>query len=422
MAQQQRDMFDDLIDITKGLSGITEPFNDLANAFLGNPEAEAKEWNPADYKERPRANTVPCLACRSEKSSCRACVKVCPVNAIEIEDGGIDILDSCRKCGLCAPVCPTEAIYSPQKRPKRIYDAVAAAATAYETAYVTCTRALRRVPRDNEVVLACVGDVTPETWFAILMDFPNVSVYLPLDICTACRNAQGEEMLGDAIATAEEWSGRGMGLEVDAKALTCEKSRAFERKEYFDKIKQTTGLAMAKLNPAAAAVTTVSQRIKEHTKKLSALERSLSASTGANSLKRRRVLTQSRQLLLSTLQAHPELAPNVRVSVPECDFERCTLCGDCVEACPLRACDLVGSGTFAVEPTYCTGCGLCAEVCQPGALKMVERDGADLVVPDPEAEQRAAEQARAKAEADKMKAEAKKKLDSVLDRVEKLAD
>ena len=422
MAQQQRDMFDDLIDITKGLSGITEPFNDLANAFLGNPEAEAKEWNPADYKERPRANTVPCLACRSEKSSCRACVKVCPVNAIEIEDGGIDILDSCRKCGLCAPVCPTEAIYSPQKRPKRIYDAVAAAATAYETAYVTCTRALRRVPRDNEVVLACVGDVTLETWFAILMDFPNVSVYLPLDICTACRNAQGEEMLGDAIAAAEEWSGRGMGLEVDAKALTCEKSRAFERKEYFDKIKQTTGLAMAKLNPAAAAVTTVSQRIKEHTKKLSALERSLSASTGANSLKRRRVLTQSRQLLLSTLQAHPELAPNVRVSVPECDFERCTLCGDCVEACPLRACDLVGSGTFTVEPTYCTGCGLCAEVCQPGALKMVECDGADLVVPDPEAEQRAAEQARAKAEADKMKAEAKKKLDSVLDRVEKLAD
>lgn len=419
---QHRDMFDDIIDITKGLNDLTKPVNDLTDAFLGNPEAGEKEWNPADYKERPRANALPCLACKSSKSSCRACVNVCPVNAIEIEDGGIDVLDSCRKCGLCAPVCPTEAISVQRYRPKKIYDAVAAAATAYETAYVTCTRALRRIPRENEVVLACVGEVTPETWFSILMDFPNVSVYLPLDICTACRNAQGEELLGDAIATAEEWSGRGMGLEVDAKALTCTKRREFERKEYMDKIMKTTGLAVSKLNPATAAVTTVTQRIKEHTKKLSALERSLAAATGTTSQRRRRLLTQSRQLLLSTLQAHPELAPNVQVSTPQCDFATCTMCGDCVTACPLHACDLVDSGRFAVEAAYCVGCGLCAEVCPAGALTMVEHDAAELVLPDPEAEKKAADAARAQAEAKKMKAEAKKTLNAALDRVEKLAD
>lgn len=419
---QHRDMFDDIIDITKGLNDLTKPVNDLTDAFLGNPEAREKEWNPADYKERPRANALPCLACKSSKSSCRACVNVCPVNAIEIEDGGIDVLDSCRKCGLCAPVCPTEAISIQRYRPKKIYDAVASAATAYETAYVTCTRALRRIPRENEVVLACVGEVTPETWFSILMDFPNVSVYLPLDICTACRNPQGEELLGDAIATAEEWSGRGMGLEVDAKALTCTKRREFERKEYMDKIMKTTGLAVSKLNPATAAVTTVTQRIKEHTKKLSALERSLAAATGTTSQRRRRLLTQSRQLLLSTLQAHPELAPNVQVGTPQCDFATCTMCGDCVTACPLHACDLVDSGRFAVEAAYCVGCGLCAEVCPAGALTMVEHDAAELVLPDPEAEKKAADAARAQVEAEKMKAEAKKTLSAALDRVEKLAD
>lgn len=419
---QQRDMFDDIIDITKSLTGLTEPFNDLTNAFLGNPEPEERVWNPADYKEKPRANTLPCLACKSPKSSCRACVQICPVNAIEIEDGGIDILDTCRKCGLCAPVCPTEAMHTVKHRPKKIYDAVAAAATAYETAYVTCTRALKRIPRENEVVLACVGEVTPETWFSILMDFPNVSVYLPLDICTACRNAQGEELLGDAIATAEEWSGRGMGLEVDASALTCTKRREFERKEYLDKIMKTTGLTVSKLNPATAAVTSVTQRIKDHTKKLSALERTLSVATGTTSQKRRRVLTQSRQLLLSTLQAHPELAANVQVRTPTCDFEKCTLCGDCVTACPLHACDLADGGRFAVEATYCVGCGLCAEVCETHALTMVEHDAADLVLPDPEAEKKAAEAAKAHEEAEKMKAEAKKKLNAALDRVEKLAD
>ena len=62
---------------------------------------------------------------------------------------------------------------SPRLQPKKVYDAVARAATAHETAYVTCTRALKRVPRENEVVLACVGDVTRETWFSILTDFPT---------------------------------------------------------------------------------------------------------------------------------------------------------------------------------------------------------------------------------------------------------
>ena len=139
--------------------------------------------------------------------------QACPVHAIEVDDGEINILDSCRKCGLCVPVCPTEAFVSPRLAPKKLYDAIAAAAAAHNTAYVTCTRALKRLPRENEVVIACVGDVTAETWFSIMADYPNVSVYLPLGICDKCRNTGGEDMMGEAIATAEEWAGTGMGLE-----------------------------------------------------------------------------------------------------------------------------------------------------------------------------------------------------------------
>ena len=272
----------------------------------------------------------------------KACVDECPVDCIYEGARSLYINpNECVDCGACEPVCPTEAVLSPKIQPKKLYDAVAAAATAHTTAYVTCTRALRRVPRENEVVIACVGDITPETWFAIMTDFPQVSVYLPLGICDKCRNARGEEMLGDAIATAEEWAGAGMGLEVESRALTCEKRREYERKEFLDNIMRTTGLTVSKLNPAAAAVATVTQRLKEHNKKLSALERTLSQATGTTTEKRRRILTQSRKLLLSTLQSHPELAENVRVQVPECDFSKCTMCGDCVRACPLHACDLV---------------------------------------------------------------------------------
>ena len=134
------------------------------------------------------------------------------------------------------------------------------------------------------------------------------------------------------------------------------------------------------------------------------------------------MLTQGRQLLLSTLQAHPELAENIQVKTPECDLSKCTLCGECVRICPTHATDLVGAGRFTVEPTFCVGCGLCAEICEEHALTMVEHDGCDLVVPDPEAERKAAEAAKTHAEVEKTKAQAKKTLSKVLDSVEKMAD
>ena len=98
------------------------------------------------------------------------------------------------------------------------------------------------------------------------------------------------------------------------------------------------------------------------------------------------------------------------------------MCGECVRVCPTHACDLIGAGRFALEPTFCIGCGLCVEVCEEHALAMVEHDGSELVVPDPEAEKKAADAAKAHAEAEKAKAEAKKKISAALDKVEKLAD
>lgn len=415
---QEHDLFDDIIEISKGFDFLKNPLGGVTDAL----DPSAPQWNPADYKERPRGNTIPCLTCKNEKSGCTACMDVCPVNAIEVEEDAIEILDSCRKCGLCAAACPTEAIISPRLAPKNLYDDIVSAATSHETAYVTCTRALKRMPRENEVVVACVGDITAETWFSVLADYPNVSVYLPLGVCDKCRNTGGEDILGEAIATAEEWAGTGMGLEVDPKSLKCHKRREYERKEYMDKIARTTGLTVTKLNPATAALASVTQKLKAHRHQITQLERTLNTMCGTTTTKRRRSLTHGRQLVLSTLQNHPELAQNMQVSTPECDFDKCTSCGECVNVCPTIACDLVGSGRFALESTYCLGCGACVKVCPEHALKLVEHDASNLVVVDPEAEEKAAQKAKAHEEAEKVKAEAKAKLDKMLDQVEKLAD
>ncbi len=419
---QKRDLFDDIIDISKDFSAIKNPLSGMTDALMGKESPDAPHWNPADYKEKPRANTLPCLVCKSDKSTCSACLDACPVDAVQIEDGGIDVTDACRKCGLCVSACPTESFVSVKLAPKKVYDRIAAAAASHETAYVTCTRALRRMPRENEVVVACVGAITAETWFSILLDCPNVSVYLPLGICDRCKTTTGEEALGEHIAQAEEWAGEGLGLEVEPGDLVCVKRREFERKEFMDKVFKTTGLAVTKANPVVAAATSVAARIKDHATRISQLEKSLNAACGVNTQKRRRILTQSRQLMLAALQQHPEKAENVTVLQPECDYLKCSMCGECVRVCPTHANDLINGGRFTVEPTYCLGCGLCAEVCEPRALTMVEHPGEELVVPDPEAEKRAADAAKAREEAKKLKAEGKEKINALLDKVEKLAD
>jgi len=43
-------------------------------------------------------------------NGCGACVNICPVNAVKIEQKKAIVSDECVECGVCVNECPNEAI------------------------------------------------------------------------------------------------------------------------------------------------------------------------------------------------------------------------------------------------------------------------------------------------------------------------
>ena len=417
---EKRDFLDELIDLQSDWRSLKEMPNQMVGSLMDGEEQ--KVFNPADYKEKPFANSGRCLRVASERTDvCSRCLDVCPTHSITIHNKSVSVADDCRKCGLCAAVCPTEAFATRRHMPRQLYDQIARVASSYEQCYVTCTRALKRLPQGNEVVLACVGAVPREMWFSLLADYDNISVYLPVGICDRCRTTTGEETYVDAIGTAEEWADAALGLEAEESEMTHELTRAYKRSQFVSGAVTSVERLVTRTNPALAGAKAVAKKISDHSQRLNRLQKELENAVGSKTSGNHvRILTQSRKLMMGALQHDETLAELVKLEVPVCDHSRCTMCGDCAKACTLHALDLGRDGHVTVQSAYCASCGACVVACEEGALSMEPMDVRELVIPDKVAEEVARKKAAAKAKASEYMEKGKRQLNRVADALEKL--
>jgi len=50
------------------------------------------------------------------------------------------------------------------------------------------------------------------------------------------------------------------------------------------------------------------------------------------------------------------------------NWEKCTGCGDCVDACPVKCYEMLDGKSLANRSSYCIDCGNCPEVCPDDAI------------------------------------------------------
>ena len=387
---EERDFLDDLIDIQDSLQVLSNPLDALMGSLSIDPNTD-KPFEPMDYKEIPWSNANRCLRCASGKTeACSRCLDVCPANCIDIHNQSVRIDDeACLQCGLCVAACPTETFNTRRHTSRMLYDQVARAASAYEQCYITCTRALARKPEGNEICLPCVGMLSADIWFSILTDFDNVSVYLPLGVCDRCRTTTGEEAYTQAIATAEEWTGATVGLEVDGNNLNHNFTRAYIRSQFISNAMNGAERLVSASTPVLAGAKAIADRINSHARSLDKLQTQLDDVMGLRTTDMRQsMLTQDRRLVMGALQHDPDLAPYVKLAAPIWDSSKCTVCGDCKNTCTTHAIDIDERGKLTIKMPFCVNCGACEIVCpEPGALTMVPMNTSELVVRDRKAEE-----------------------------------
>ncbi|MDO5043693.1 MAG: 4Fe-4S binding protein [Coriobacteriia bacterium] len=366
------DFLDDLIGMSKEFDKLKNELSDMGSSILGE-EPERLVWNPSDYKEYPKVNPERCVRSIFEGASCTRCLDICPTDSISFEDGYPEILKDCRRCGLCVQTCPNNALYITKYSPDALYRKVSQVAGVQHTAYVTCTRALGHVPEAAQIVLPCVGLISAEVWSAIKLDYPNIAIYLPIGICDKCKTITGEEAYVNEVSLAEVWTDSTMDLVVSEDEMVLETRRDVERKNFIGNAAKSVGLSAAKVNPLTARLARTYEKLEAHQLKFNEINKTIDRLVGVKTNEKKRYLTPERQLVLTTIKSHYELAERMHVLIP--DIKDASLYDEeeileVVDACPTGALDYEDE-KISIEALYCTGCDLCADM-MPGLFTMQE--------------------------------------------------
>jgi len=323
----------------------------------------------------PRVRGAHCRRRRAGHRGCRACVMVCPTDALWTDAHGRLRLTEvdCVGCGACASVCPTQAIDAAGAPDLTAAWRRAAADGAAGRLALGCRLGSDR-GRQADATLPCLVALHPERLAGLLLAYPDVALRVHVGPCAACPIGHLRPLIEAQVAQATAFAALlGVTPRVAwADGTSAPATPALSRRAVLGLAReQATRLAAQALAEAA-----------------------LVGDVGAAG----EALPHRERLLAAARHRARELAGPVPTQpVPGAFFvdwdvaDRCDGCagiptegrsntlagapGDtprCVAACPGGAWRMArrpDGATLSHDAARCTACGLCAERCPRDALR-----------------------------------------------------
>jgi ferredoxin len=371
------------------------------------------------------ALTSQCLRCTKKPTACTICAEFCPVDALTAQAAGRpQVALSCIKCGACIGACPTNALAAATRTLQQITRLALQATLRVEHLALGCERTgallkletktsepeaaqetLRLIDKasasEHLLKVPCLGMLTGELWFALLNEIgvsklEALSVFLPSEQCAECPvNAKGtiEDQLGEAIDRAERWTGLNVGIITQADDLPqlrqanvrnyltsgVEVDRRGAFTGFFREIKESWDDNTKVGNKAIEEVQRQRARKQSFERTRLAAEQKKTRPAG-----RRPIEAPARRILVEALGRNAAHAADVWVTVSTTDESLCTLCGTCIEVCPVKARSFSEEEgkerTLVVEELYCIGCSACLQSCPTEACSFTEVNGASFLL------------------------------------------
>lgn len=321
-----------------------------------------------------------CLHRLNMLATCTNCVDACPVEALRLEpqDGGRTniVLDpqTCMHCGVCIPLCPVGAIEGDQGAKELL--AYVAQSDKRHLVELACALhpAPEQGPPQSEPVIrtkSCLASLGAST-ITSLYSLGVFHVLLRVDACEACPlgsakaqiccNAEQVKALfaGDSPVTLVET----VSGDWPTRRVTAAKSPARTRRDFL------RSFASVQEVPASVRQLTLEEQPQE---------------AKQPPAERQRLLKALALLPAELLSGEPlTVFPATTIAAED----TCNACRVCEYACPTGAIGFDSDDqhhfclTFSADA--CTDCGVCIDLCEPAAL---QREGKpaldDWLAPEP---------------------------------------
>ena len=340
-----------------------------------------------------------CLRESNAKATCQKCLDICPGHAIRLPKatdtpGGVKLSLSkgfCVDCGLCCNVCPTSAfiILEPTLRYLRqLLKRANAAAGKDNHVYLTCIETGLAAEHGSVVELPCLGALTTEMWTSLILDFPNLAVYLPGDLCGRCKAKDAESIIVDAVCAAQEIAEAEVTLVEHRRELDFTDSKGRLPTKEDDGMNLGIGEMVRDITHGADEDLSEEERGTADMRKTRVrIRKEITPEEGEETPGMKGgegltgTLTANRAAILDAVLRFPQIAKNTKLHGMQLHPEKCTNVDEVMAACPLGAVKKDENGKAYIDELICVGCELCAIIAQgEGAVEPCETSCEELLL------------------------------------------